>query len=344
MNVNKKTKILWLKPTKGNVSIGRYLIAKNLEKSGFKVEILECSGLSIFKALLHALKSDFDVIVGTTHLGLAIGGIIKLLKKKPFLADFVDQFSLLREVTPAYLYPLMYVTILLEKLSLKIADAVVVVPKQDYEKISKKRRDVYKVNLCIDLEKFLNVGEKTVKKAKEILKKAGVNLNKPLIVYVGGFSKIYNLNLLIQAMERLQDFQLIMIGGGELESELKKLTKEKKLNNVFFLGYQPNELIPGFLKLSSVGVTLAEIPRQLKIYEYLASGLSVVVPEAIVRNEDFEFGEYCIGIKLGIESVILGIRKASKNNPNCKSKLEKYDCKVVAEIYLKVIKIVVKRE
>jgi len=336
--VNKKTKVLWLKPTKGNVSIGRYLIARNLKKSGFKVEILECSGVSIFKALLHSLKSDFDVLIGTTHLGLAIGGIIKLLRKKPFLADFVDQFSLLKEVTPAYLYPLMYITILLEKLSLKIADAVVVVPKQEYEKISKKRRDVYKVNLCIDLEKFLNVGEKTVKKAKEILKKAGVNLNKPLIVYVGGFSKIYNLNLLIQAMERLQDFQLIMIGGGELESELKKLTEEKKLNNVFFLGYQPNELIPGFLKLSNVGVTLAEIPRQLKIYEYLASGLSVVVPERILHDEDFEFGGDCIGVELNVKSIVSGIRTSKKTVNNLKSKLSRYDCKVVAEIYLKAIK------
>lgn len=335
----KKTKVLWLKPTKRNVSIGRYLIAKSLEKSGLEVEILECSGLGISKAFLYALKSDFDILIGTTHLGLAVGGVIKLLRKKPFLADFVDQFSLLKEVIPVYFYPLMYVTILLEKLSLKIADAVVVVPKQEYEKISKKRNNVYKVNLCIDLENFLNVGEKTIEKSKEILKKAGVNLNKPRIVYVGGFSKIYNLDLLIQAMERLPDFQLIMIGGGELENELKKLTEEKRLNNVFFIGYQPNELIPGFLKLSSVGVTLAEIPRQLKIYEYLASGLSVVVPERILHDEDFEFGGNCIGVKLDVESIALGIRGAAKKTANnLKSKLIRYDCKEVAEIYLKAIK------
>ncbi len=340
--MKKKVKVVWLKPAKGNISIGRKLIAEELEKNDFKVEILECSGIKFFKVISHVLRSDFDVVVGTTHLGVVAGGITKLLKKKPFLVDFVDRFSLLKESTPTYLYPIMYVIILLEKIAIGIADAIMVVPGEDYEKFSRERDNVYKVNLCVDLERFLHVGEKTIEKAKKILNMLGIDLNKPIAVYVGGFTKIYNLDLLIEAMEYLPDFQLVMIGGGGLENELRTMRKMKNLKNVFFLGYQPNDLVAGFLKLCDVGISLCEISRQLKIYEYLATGLKVVVPEKIMADVDFEFEEYCIGTSLNPEDIARKIEYAASmpdvDNRKLYKILKKYNCKNVTLKYAYALK------
>lgn len=330
-----------MKPTKGYISIGRNLIAEELRKRGIYVKVFECSGLKSFKAFLHALKSDFDVIIGTTHIGLIIGGLIKILRRTSFIADFVDEYSLLVKIYPSYLYPILYIIILLERLFLKIADAVIVVPKKEYVLLSKKRSNVYKTNLCINLGRFLNVKEKLINNARIILEKAGVDLNKPKIVYTGGFNKIYNLDLLIRAMKELPDFQLIMIGGGEMEYELKRLKKEENLNNVFFLGYLPNDIVAGILRLCNIGITLCEIPRQLKIYEYLAAGLKIVVPKSLLYNEDFEFESCCISTKLNVRDIAEKIKFAyisnKKKDKGLHKKLRKYDCKEVKELYANVL-------
>lgn len=335
-----KKKILWLKPTKGRISIGRYLIAEELRKMGIDVEVFECSGLKSISSLLHALKSNFDAVIGTTHLGLVIGGLVKILRGKKFIADFVDEYTLLTRIYPPYSYPLVYIIIMLEKLFLKIADAVIVVPKAEYDLLSKKRKNVYKTNLCVDLKRFLKVKRETIECTKKILKKAGVDLSRPKIVYVGGFNKIYNLDKLVKTMKNLRDFQLIMIGGGEMEYELKRMKKEENLNNVFFLGYLPNDVVAGILRMCDIGITLCDVPRQLKIYEYLASGLKVIVPERLLNSEDFVFKDSCIGVKLNVEDIERTIKYAHNtelSEKNLKT-LINYDCRAVAKIYNFVLK------
>ena len=339
-----KPKVVWLKPTKGNVSIDRMLIAENLRKEGFDVEIFECSWFAIFRVFIKLLKEDFDVIIGTTHLGLAVGGIIKLLKDKPFIADFVDEYDVLFVDLDGLKKIFGYAVVFLQKFSLKVADAVIVIPKRKYEEFERRNTRVFKTNLCINFRKFLQVDADLIKEAVSLLSKAGVSFEKPRIVYVGGFGRVYNLELLIRAMKFLPDCQLIMIGGGELEDRLKSLKKSLNLDNVIFVGYVPNNLIPGILKLCDVGVTLAEVPRQLKIYEYLASGLKVVVPKSVLDSEDFEFSEYCIGTELNERKISESIRKALglkiKRDKELMKKLSNYDCRSVAKVYNRVLEVV----
>ena len=336
-------RILWLKPTKGAVSIGRMLIAENLREKGFNVKIFECSWFAIFNIFFKLLRVDFDVVIGTTHLGLAVGGLIKLLKGKPFIADFVDKYDVLFAGLDGIKKIFGYIIILLHKFSLRIADAVIVVPESVYEKFGQRRPNVYKTNLCINLEQFLKVDKHVIVEAEELLRNAGISLNKPIVVYVGGFGFVYNLDILLMAMKHLPDFQLIMIGGGPLEKQLKNLKEDLELNNVYFLGYLPNELVSGILKHCSVGVTLAEVPRQLKIYEYLAAGLSVVVSESVIGDDDFEFNEYCIPTELNPEKVAEKIRIAilrktcGKIDRALIERLEKYDCRVVANLYFSIL-------
>jgi len=339
MHSRTSKRIIWLKPTKGYVSIGRQVIAKVLKKYGYDVEIIECSGLRLFKMLPKLLLHDYDAVVGTTHLGLAVGGFLKIVKQKPFIADFVDEYNMLYSSSQT-LAPIIKFIISMEKISLKIADAVVVTPYREYEEIKQFRNNVFKVNLCTDLSKFSNIDSSTIYRGIYILKKLKIKFDKPIIVYLGSFNRVYNLELLVRAMEFLSNYQLILIGGGEEEQKLKKLTEELKLNNVFFLGYQPHNIVPGLLSLCDIGITLAEVPRQLKIYEYLAAGLSVVVPKSIFSSTDFDFEEVCIGVELSVESIAEGIRKAlkeSKSRLHPTKKLKKYDCEEVAKIYASVL-------
>jgi len=331
--------VVWLKPTKGQISIGRKLISERLKDKNIKVDVMECSGLTFFKSFIKILRSDYDFVIGTTHLGLAGGGLIKIFKKIPIIADFVDEYEILLVDTPKLLYPVAFVVILLEKLSLKIADAVVVVPQKRFAEISKDRCKVFKTNLCVDVDKFLFSGSH---RAVELLEKNKVKLTKPKIIYVGGFSEIYNLDILIESMKYLPEFQLIMIGGGRLENKLKDLKEKLNLRNVYFLGYQTNDIVAEIMKLGDVGVTLCEVPRQLKIYEYLAAGLRVVVPESVLSSEDFEFAEYCVGAKLDVkdvaEKIKIVMKMPRKRDKRLMKLLEKYNCRRVAEVYEHVIR------
>ncbi|WP_456330145.1 glycosyltransferase, partial [Archaeoglobus sp.] len=260
----KDIKVAWLKPTKGQISIGRKLISEKLRNKNIQVDVMECSGLRFFKSFIKILRSDYDLVIGTTHLGLAVGGLIKILKNKKFVADFVDKYDVLFVDLKGFRKIFGYIVVLMQKFSLKVADAVVVVPKDIYEELRRKRPMVFKTNLCIELENFRNA-----RRSKKILEKFKINTEKPKVIYVGGFSEVYNLDLLLKSMKYLPDFQLIMIGGGKLERDLKKLVRDLNLRNVKFLGYLPNEVVAEIMKSCDIGVTLCEIPRQLKIYEYL---------------------------------------------------------------------------
>jgi|GEM_PF-2259628 glycosyltransferase involved in cell wall biosynthesis len=346
--MEKKIKVMWLKPAKGKVSIGRWLISETLKEKGFDVDTVECSGLEILRKfseqLKSDLKSDYSIVIGTTHFGLAIGGLTKILFKKKFIADFVDDYETIFNTIPRFLYPITFTFILLEKLALKVADTVIVIPHENYQEISKFKKDVFKTNLCINLEKFISSDNTLRDYAIELIERNGVDLNKPLVIYVGGFNEIYNLDLLVESMRFLPDIQLVMIGGGKLENKLKDLKEGLNLKNVYFLGYLPNEVIAEVMKLCDVGVTLCGVPRQLKIYEYLASGLKVVVSESVLSSEDFEFAEYCIGVNLDAkdvaEKIKIALKVSRKRNRNKKlmKLLEKYSCRRIAEVYARVIR------
>ncbi|WP_048098133.1 glycosyltransferase [Archaeoglobus sulfaticallidus] len=334
-------KIVWLKPAKGQISIGRKLIAERLRDKNIELDMVECSGFRFFKILLEILSSDYDLVIGTTHLGLVLGGLVKIIKKIPFITDFVDEYELLFTKNPG-LYPIVLAIVLLEELSLKIADAVIVTPQRMFVKLSRDRVMVFKTNLCIDLDKFLYSGH-LEDHARKLLERNGIKQKQPKIIYVGGFSEVYNLDILLESMKYLPDFQLIMIGGGRLENKLNDLKKELNLKNVYFLGYLPNDVVAEVMKLCDVGVTLCEVPRQLKIYEYLATGLRVVVPESVLSSKDFEFAEYCTGTKMDARDVAENIKRAlsmpRKRDKMLVRLLEKYSCSRVTEKYARVVRI-----
>ena len=325
-------KVVWLKPEKGMVSIGRKLIAEELGRRGVEVRVIEVSIRGV-RWLAGLLKEDFDAVIGTTHLGLVLGGIIAILRGKPFIADFVDEIDILWKLHGRN--PLVFALILLELVLLRAARSVVVIPMS--QRIRTGGR-VFRATLCTDVERFLNVSKRDVENAVGMLVKAGVRVDRPKVVYVGGFNKIYNLDVLLKAMRRLPEFELILIGGGDEEEGLRRLKANLNLTNVHFLGYVPHEHVPAILSACDVGVTLAEVPRQLKIYEYLASGLRVVVPESVANSDEFEFSDYCVGVKVDEEDVANGIRKAVKLGRISIGDISHYSCRRIAGVYLKAIR------
>ena len=100
----------------------------------------------------------------------------------------------------------------------------------------------YKIQIipnAIDTNKFVPT--------KQNLLKERWNLSSPIILYVGRFSEVKGIRILLKAfpavLEALPEVKLVLVGGGPLETEIK--AHEKHFNgHIFCLPFVPNDIMP----------------------------------------------------------------------------------------------------
>ncbi len=198
----------------------------------------------------------------------------------------------------------------LEKWMYMKADAIVFTMGGGYEYIKDMhwddvipREKVTQINNGIDLEAF------DYNKSHYQIKDADLEDDQTIkIVYTGslkhGNEQIKPLFDAIEMMKKPEydQFRFLIYGGGELEDELKRTIEEKQLRNVKMKGRVEKKYIPYILSKCDVAVLNCasnEIMRyggsQNKLFDYLASGLSIVSgednPYSIVRNENCGISE-----------------------------------------------------
>ena len=96
------------------------------------------------------------------------------------------------------------------------------------------------------------------------------------IVYAGNIGTGQNFDMVFKAIECVNDVSInwILIGNGQSKAELQSIVKEKKLQNVFFLGQKPINSIFSYLRQCDVallplisGVIYSlTVPAKLQVY------------------------------------------------------------------------------
>ncbi|MEW5796206.1 MAG: glycosyltransferase family 4 protein [Candidatus Zixiibacteriota bacterium] len=108
---------------------------------------------------------------------------------------------------------------------------------------------------------------------------------KFLVLYSGTLGWAHSLETVIEAARQLTDqpdVLFVFVGDGEKRSTLEGMVRDYGLRNVVFIGAQPLETIPYFLKTSDVLVeSLREVPITqgtfpAKLFEYMASGRPIL--------------------------------------------------------------------
>jgi colanic acid biosynthesis glycosyl transferase WcaI len=107
----------------------------------------------------------------------------------------------------------------------------------------------------------------------------------PTIIYTGNLGAAQDLDSCIRAMSHLsRDATLRLVGAGDMESTLKELSEDLGVTDrVVFEGTVPREEIPSLLRTATIGITPLKSTDELayamptKLYEYMASGLPVLV-------------------------------------------------------------------
>ena len=152
------------------------------------------------------------------------------------------------------------------------------IKSRDYLKyLGAKLKDIYMSIDTVDVNYFKDkvLKYRNTKKFLEEREK----YPKILILYIGQLIKRKGIKQFLDTMSSLKDREIgvIIIGSGPEEKNLKAFCKENKLQNVFFEGFQQQEILPKYYALADVFILPSfEEVWGLVVNEALASGLYVL--------------------------------------------------------------------
>ena len=265
--------VLWLRPSTGeNISVRRERIAEELRKRGYEIDIRDASGLDALGAIKQALTGEYDIIAGNVRVGLYLGYPLARLLRTPFLGDVSDPITDIDYLpNPLFRFFQWY-----EWYVLKRADATVFVYESTYQAaLERGIDDAVKLPNAVNYQQFADPDTDVVESAREILDREGVDFEKPIAIYIGIFSPRYCIEELLETAEYAPEWEFVFVGEGELDAAVEKTSRE--VENVYYPGAFPYRLMPGFLSLADVGFCFKNAEQPLKLKEYGAAGLPIVV-------------------------------------------------------------------
>lgn len=265
-------RILWLRPSKGdNISVRRERIAEVLREEGFEIDIQDASRFDSISAIYKAIKGDYDLIAGNVRIGLYLGYPLAKLLRVPFVGTVSDPlFDIDSLPNPVFKFFEWY-----EWYILRRADRCSFVYESSYEGALRRGiDDAVKLPNAVDFEAFAEPEEDSIERAREILIREGVNLQKRIAIYIGVFAHPYNITDILDAAPLTPDWEFVFLGEGDLENEVARAAESQ--SNVYFPGAFEYELMPGFLSLADVGFCFKDAEQPLKLKEYGASGLATI--------------------------------------------------------------------
>ena len=182
-------------------------------------------------------------------------------------------------------------------------------PKVDYaitvnESIARLFKEEYNKdfsvirNVPLITKPFLNDRE-------TLRKELGLPASKKIIILQGaGINIDRGAEELVESMTYLPEYLLLIIGGGDVIPDLKKIVLEKKLQNlVWFISKQPIEILRKYTAACNLGVTLDKanninykLSLPNKLFDYIHAGIPVLtsdLPELKNIVIGYNIGKVC---------------------------------------------------
>lgn len=179
-----------------------------------------------------------------------------------------------------------WTALILDKICMKNADAVIVVVREAKDRLIQLDLDpnkIYEIGNTVDTQTFysFDISEEIIEKYKNIY----------AITYTGQFSAERGIETAIKAMPRIIDkipnARLILVGSGPHHDNLVNLVKKENLENqVEFVGWIDYNLFPSFIKASRICIIpqpsnpFIDTTMPNKLFEYMAMGKPVLVSDA----------------------------------------------------------------
>ncbi|TCP28586.1 glycosyltransferase involved in cell wall biosynthesis [Tenacibaculum skagerrakense] len=126
-----------------------------------------------------------------------------------------------------------------------------------------------------------------------------------VVLYQGVLNPGRGLKPMIKALHFLEEVDLVIIGYGKVEEDLKTFViKEKMQSRVHFLGRVPHEVLPNYTTKADIGIVLEEplgksfefsLPN--KLFDYIHAELPIVSGNLVEINTIVK--EFGVGITVG---------------------------------------------
>lgn len=151
--------------------------------------------------------------------------------------------------------------------------------------------NIYQEKYKVDIKVVRNIAKKREALEVKTRKELGVDEDKKIILLQGaGINIDRGAEELVRSMQYLPDnYQLLIIGGGDVFDLLKKDIKELKLEEkVKILGKKPYEELCQYTQVSDLGISMDKdtnpnyrfsLPN--KIFDYIHSGVPVLVSDLV---------------------------------------------------------------
>lgn len=201
-------------------------------------------------------------LVSTPPIQGVLGGLLKKIKKVPFVYNLQDIFpdSLVGTGLAKKGGLLWKIGRVIENFTYRNADKIIVISEDFKKNIMAKGVPEEKIVVIynwVDEESVKNVP----KEENKLFDRYNLDRNKFYITYCGNIGLTQNMDMLLEVAKELEtelNIHFVLIGEGAYKEKVMKIMQEKQINNVTLLPFQPYEDISHVFSLGDIGLVISK--------------------------------------------------------------------------------------
>lgn len=211
---------------------------------------------------VNAKNIDLIYVASTPPTQGALAAMVKKIKKVPFVYNLQDIFpdSLVGTGLAKRGGLLWKIGRVIENFTYRNADKIIVISEDFKRNIMAKGVPEEKIVVVYNW-----VDEEAVKHVPRgenvLFERYGLDRSKFYITYSGNIGLTQNMDMLLEVAKELEpenDIQFVLIGEGAYKVKVQEVIKEKQINNVTLLPFQPYEDISHVFSLGDVGLVISK--------------------------------------------------------------------------------------
>ena len=211
---------------------------------------------------LHAKDIDLIYLASTPPIQGVLGGLLKKIKKVPFVYNLQDIFpdSLAGTGLAKKDGLLWKIGRVIENFTYRNADKIIVISEDFKRNIMAKGVPEDKIVVVYNW-----VDEEAVKhvprEENKLFDAYGLVRSKFYITYSGNIGLTQNMDMLLEVAKELEEdpnIQFVLIGEGAYKKRVEEIIAEKNIGNVTLLPFQPYEDISHVFSLGDVGLVISK--------------------------------------------------------------------------------------
>lgn len=212
---------------------------------------------------LRAKEIDLIYLASTPPIQGVLGGLLKKIKKVPFVYNLQDIFpdSLAGTGLAKKGGLLWKIGRVIENFTYRNADKIIVISEDFKRNIMAKGVPEEKIVVVYNW-----VDEEAVKhvprEENKLFDMYGLDRKKFYITYSGNIGLTQNMDMLLEVAKELEteepDIQFVLIGEGAYKKRVQEIIAEKNIGNVALLPFQPYEDISHVFSLGDAGLVISK--------------------------------------------------------------------------------------